>query len=217
MSTSTTRFTARSVTFGGGAMGEAMIKGGAIREFFAWYERKFGIESVREMAKRVPPDLAALVDPDDPIVHLLAASWYPARLVHSMLDTMHDGRSEQEMERFARESTRDVVKNRMSSVYRVLFQKLGSPEIYALMIPRMWRQLHDTGDRSLEITGEGRATSRVSRWEGHHPTLCMLSVQLMSAIFEEMGCRDVRWRRVRCIGRATAGECVYDVSWKNDK
>lgn len=205
---------ARSVRLAAGNMGEAMIKGGAIREFFAWYERKFGVEGVRHMARNVPPDLAALLDPDDPIVNFLAASWYPARLVHAMLDAMHEGRTEQEMERFAREATRDVVKNHMSSVYRVLFQRLGSPEIYARMIPRLWRQLHDSGVRSLEIVGEGQATSRVSRWDGHHPMLCTLSVQLMVAIFEEMGCRDVRARRVRCIGRTSGGECVYEVSWK---
>jgi hypothetical protein len=199
-------------------MGEAMIKGGAIREFFAWYERKFGIDSIRYMAQQVPSDLAALLDPDDPLIKILPASWYPARLVHSMLDSMHEGRTDLDMERFAREATRDVVKNGMSSVYRVLFQKLGSPDVYALMIPRMWRQLHDSGERSLVITGDGRATSRVAGWEGHHPTLCMLSVTLMCTIFEEMGCRDVRWKRVNCIGRpGRTGECVYDVTWRKKR
>jgi hypothetical protein len=209
------RLTGRACTFGG-PMGEAMIKGGAIREFFAWYERKFGEGSIRHMARQVPADLAPLLDPDEPVVHFLASSWYPARLVHSMLDTMNEGRSELEIERLGRDATRHVVSNGMNSVYRVLLSKLGSPEIYARMIPRMWRQLHDTGDRSLVITGPGHATSRIMRWEGHHPTLCMLSTQLMCAIFEEMGCRDVRWRRVRCIGRTgpASGECVYDVTWK---
>jgi len=195
-------------------MAEAMIKGGAIREFFAWYERKFGIDSIRVMARRVPADLAPLVDPDDPLVNMLASSWYPARLVHSMLDTMHEGKTEQEMERLARDATREVVKNGMNTVYRALFRSLGSPEIYARMIPRMWRQLHDTGDRALEIDRPGHGLSRTANWKGHHPMLCMLSTELMCAVFEQMGCRNATWKRVRCVGRANVGnECVYDVTW----
>ena len=194
-------------------MGEAMIKGGAIREFFAWYERKFGIESVRDMARRVPSDLAPLVDPDDPVVHFLASSWYPARLVHSMLDTMNEGRSDLEIERLARDATRHVVANGMGSVYRFLLEKLGSPQIYASMIPRMWRQLHDTGDRSVEIVEEGRAISKVANWAGHHRVLCMLSTMLMCAIFEQMGKKNVKWTCTRCISRDGGRECVYEVRW----
>ena len=194
-------------------MGEAMIKGGAIREFFAWYEGKFGLDSLRHMARQVPPDLAPLVDPDDPVVHFLAASWYPARLVHSMLDTMNEGRSELEIERLARDATRHVVAHGMNSVYRVLLKKLGSPQIYAAMIPRMWRQLHDSGDRSVEIVEDGRAISKVANWAGHHRVLCMLSTSLMCAIFEQMGKKNVKWTCTRCISRDGGSECVYEVRW----
>jgi hypothetical protein len=194
-------------------MGEARIKGGAIREFFAWYEGRFGPDSIRQMARQVPADLAALVDPDEPVVHFLASSWYPARLVHSMLDTMNEGRSELEIERLARDATRHVVAHGTNSVYRFLLEKLGSPQIYAAMIPRMWRQLHDTGDRTVEIVEDGRATSRIANWAGHHRVLCMLSTSLMCAIFEQMGKKNVRWSCVHCIARGGGNECVYEVTW----
>lgn len=192
------------------------MKGGAIREFFAWYQQKFGLEYVREMARRVePPELRALLDPDDPIVNFLASSWYPARLVHAMLEIGMEGRTTLETERLAREAARHVVANGMGSAYRMLLEKLGSPQIYARMIPRMWRQLHDTGDRSVVITGEGHATSKIANWRGHHPLVCLLSTELMCAIFEQMGCKNVKWTRVRCIGRdaGAENECVYEVEW----
>lgn len=196
-------------------MGEAMLKGAAIREFFAWYEGKFGIENVRAMARRVEPaELRTLLDPDDPIVRFLPSSWYPARLVHAMLDIAMEGRTELEIERFMRDSTRHVVKNGMGSVYRSLLSKLGSPQIYARMIPRMWRQLHDTGERSVVIDEEGHATSTVAHWAGHHPVLCTLSTALMCAIFEEMGKKNLKWTCVHCIGHAKSGDtCVYEVTW----
>lgn len=199
-------------------MGEAMLKGGAIREFFAWYEAKFGIENVRAMARRVEPaELRALLDPDDPIVHFLPSSWYPARLVHAMLDVAMEGRTELEIERLARDATRHVVRHGMNSAYRLLLSKLGSPQIYARMIPRMWRQLHDSGDRSVELAEEGRATSKIANWAGHHRHLCMLSTTLMCAVFEQMGKKNVKWSCVHCIGRNAGGgnECVYEVTWTN--
>lgn len=193
---------------------EPMIKGGAIREFFAWYERRYGVESVRTIAARVPEGLRDVLDPDEPIVHLLPSSWYPASLVHVMLDALGEDRSPIELERLTKEASRDVVKNGMNSVYRFLLEKLVSPEMYARMIPRLWRQLHSTGERSMEIVGEGEARSRIARWPGHHPTLCALTNELMCAIFEEMGCRNVRWERVRCITRDGGNECVATVKWR---
>lgn len=192
-----------------------MIKGAAIREFFAWYERRFGVESVRAMAARVPEELRDALDPDEPIVRILPASWYPASLVHAMLDALAEGRTPLEVDRLAREASREVVKNGMNGVYRFLFPKLVSPEMYARMIPRLWRQLHSTGERSLTIVGEGEADSRIARWPGHHPLLCALTNELMCAIFEAMGCRNVRWERVRCITRDGGGECVSKVTWRD--
>lgn len=190
------------------------MKGGAIREFFAWYQQKFGLEGVREMARRVePPELRALLDPDDPIVNFLASSWYPARLVHVMLEIGMEGRTELEVERLARDAARHVVANSMGSAYRAILKKLGSPQIYARMIPRMWRQLHDTGDRSVIITSEGHATSKIANWAGHHRLVCLLSTALMCAIFEQMGCKNVKWSCVHCIARGGGNECVYEVEW----
>jgi len=189
-------------------MGEPMIKGGAIAEFLAWYQRKRGDEGVREVARRAPPDLAHLFDPDDPM-HILPSSWYPVRLVHAALDTITDGMTPTEIEVLAKEAARDRVQHGMSSVYRFLFQTLGTPEVYAKMIPRMWRQLHDSGDRAVKILGDGKAISTVANWRGHHPVLCLLTVELMCAIFQEMGCKNVRWKRITCGG----SECRYEVTW----
>ena len=89
----------------------------------------------------------------------------------------------------------------------------GIGQFYAAMIPRMWRQLHDSGDRSVEIVEDGRAISKVANWAGHHRVLCMLSTSLMCAIFEQMGKKNVKWTCTRCISRDGGSECVYEVRW----
>jgi hypothetical protein len=194
-------------------MPEAMIKGSAIRGFVEAFEKRHGKEVIRRMAASAPPDLRAHLDPDDPTTQLMAASWYPARLAHLMLDALAEDHSEQEIERLAKEASREIVRNSMNGAYHYIFQKLATPQMYALLLPRMWRQLHSTGERSLTLLGPGRAESRIARWPGHHAVLCMLTNQFMCAIFEEMGCRNVRWKRRTCVSRDGGTECITDVTW----
>jgi hypothetical protein len=191
---------------------EPMIKGAAIRAFFAWYQERFGVERVRLIASRMPDDLRALVDPDEPLL-LLSGSWYPARLVHAMFDAVAESSSPHEVERLVKEAAREVVRDGTNGVYRALLKTLVSPEIYARLIPRLWRQLNSTGDRSMTMLGSGKAESRIANWPGHHPVLCALTNELMCAIFETMGCRGVRWERVSCISRDGGTACVSRVTW----
>ncbi len=194
-------------------MSEGKIKGAAIREIFAWYEERYGRDKAREMARRAPDEFRPLLDPDDPISTILASSWYPAPFVHAMLDIVTEGMSEPEIERLAREANRAVVANSMKSVYRFVIEKLATPEIYAASIPRLWRLLHDTGDRRIEIVAPGEAISTIARWSGHHHLLCLLVVETMCAVFETMGCRNVKNERISCVSNG-ARECVTRVTWR---
>ncbi|MGH7293400.1 MAG: hypothetical protein ACRELB_00635, partial [Polyangiaceae bacterium] len=67
-------------------MTEPQIKGAAIREFLLWHDLKFGHEATRALLAGVPPDLVATIDPGQPALGILGASWYPTTLTHPMLD-----------------------------------------------------------------------------------------------------------------------------------
>jgi hypothetical protein len=189
-----------------------MVKGAALRDFFAWYQEKNGLARVREMALRMPEDLRALLDPDEPFTTILAASWYPSRLVHAILDRVGEGLSEDELRVMLRDANRFVVKRNMNGVYRLFLSKLVTPEMYALAVPRLWGQLHTTGARRMTITSERSAESVVARWPGHHPILCTCTIETMCAIFETMGKREVAWERTACVSRG-AKECVTILRW----
>ena len=133
-------------------MTEPMMKGGVLREYAEWYEAQHGSDRMRELAARLPEDLRGLLDPDEPTVKLLAASWYPARICHLVLDLLTEGMSDAQIERLARDSTRQLVARGMSSVYRFVLRRMVTPELYALSVDRIWRQWHTTGQRSVEIT-----------------------------------------------------------------
>jgi hypothetical protein len=194
-------------------MPEAMVKGAVIREFVTWFELHQGRERIRTIAERAPEDLRDLLDPDEPLVRILPSSWYPARLVHSILDTLSEDIPEARLVEMAHDATRWAISRAMNGVYRFTFEKLASPQVYAALVPRLWRQLHTTGERRLQVTGPGQAESVVSSWAGHHPLLCTITVEMMCGLFEKMGCKDVRYKRTSCVSRG-AKECVTRVTWR---
>ncbi|MBS2019165.1 MAG: hypothetical protein JST00_40230 [Deltaproteobacteria bacterium] len=191
---------------------EPMIKGGAIRTFFEWYQEQYGVEHIREMARRAPEDLRAALDPEQPLVTILPATWYPSRLAHSMLDTLADGKSEAELEELFRRGSQAVI-DRSFSVYRFMLENLVTPELYAAAIPRLWRQLHTTGSRRIELGAPGTATSIVTDWPGHHRLLCTITIETMRAILLRMGKKDVQWKRVRCVSVQGGTECITKLTW----
>lgn len=193
-------------------MTEPMIKGGAIREFLEWYSIHKGTERVRRLAQQAPQDLRAHLDPDDEHVNLLASSWYPSRLVDSMLDTLAEGMTEADLRRVAHDSTRWILQNGTSSTYRFVLRRLVTPEIYALSVDRLWRQFHTTGRREVRLTSRSSAESKVTRWGGHHPMLCTITIETMCAVLETMGCKQLRWERSECVSRG-ANQCVTNLEW----
>ena len=191
---------------------EPMIKGGAIRAFFEWYQEQYGVERIRELARKAPEDLRAALDPEQPLVTILPASWYPSRLAHAMLDALHEGKSDAELSELFRRGNQTVI-DRSFSVYRFLLEKLVTPEMYAAAIPRLWRQLHSTGPRRIKIEGPGEATTIVTDWPGHHPLLCTIRIETMRAIFLRMGKKNVEWKRIKCVSVHGGRECVTKLTW----
>ena len=196
------------------SMPEPMIKGAIMRDCVVWYGERYGSDALKQAAERLPDDVRAMLDIESPTFHLLGSLWYPARLVHAFLEALARDRSATEMNRLLYDATRGLVKGgARQSVYRFFLERLVTPEIYAVCVPRFWRQLHSTGDRQVKIARRGYAESIVTNWPGHHPLLCTLTIETMSAVFETMGCKSVTWDRVACVSNG-ARECKTLLSWR---
>jgi hypothetical protein len=194
-------------------MPEPMIKGAVLRDFVVWYGGHYGPSFLRRTGERLPAHIRELIDIDHPTFRLLGSIWYPVGVVHAFLDVLSQGRTPVEMNRLLHDANRMFLQDGVrQSVYRFLFERLGTPEIYAVLVPRFWRQLHSTGDRRVKIIRPGLAESTVSNWPGHHPLLCTMVIETMCAVFETMGCKSVSWDRVSCVSDG-ARECKTLVSW----
>ena len=188
-----------------------MVKGAVIREFLGWYTDRYGKERLVELMANAPPDLRPYLD--DPAT-LLAASWYPARLGFLILDKITEGVPESHIAAMSKEAARVITKRQASGAYRFFLEKLVTPQVYAVSVPHMWRQLHSTGVRQMKITAPKVAESIVRDWTGHHPVFCTITLETMCAIFEMMGCKDVRYKRISCVSRGGAKECKTELYWR---
>jgi hypothetical protein len=190
-----------------------MVKGAALRAFLDWYQDAHGADAMHTVAANAPRDLAHLLDPSTPVNMVLCASWYPARLAHSILDTVTSGMSEAGVLRLAKGASRGVVAEATTGVYGSFVRRLMTPDMYAAAVPRLWPQVHSTGQRRMERSGPTGYQSSVTRWTGHHPVLCLASIEVMCAMFEAMGKRHVAWVRERCVSRGD-NACVTHVTWQ---
>lgn len=189
------------------------IKGSLLREFLIWYVEREGEAILEPMVQSLSPDDRRLVDLASPALGLLASTWYPCTLVHGLLDFCGRGLSREEQRKLAREGNAFVVPRMVRGTYRVLFERLATPSLYARFIQPAWRQLHTTGERSMKLIGDHEVDSEVSNWPCHHPLLCDLTVETMTSVFQLMVGTPVQATRISCVSEGGA-RCRTLLRWK---
>ncbi|NUO49576.1 MAG: hypothetical protein HOV80_12035 [Polyangiaceae bacterium] len=183
-----------------GPADDALIKGGPLRELLLWYESRYGRDYVPDVIARLTPAHALSVSADKLTLGLVPSVWYPAPIVHAILDALVERHTPEELHEIVRESNAFVVRRMTKGLYQFLFRMVGSPELYARHIQRAWNMLHSTGRREI-VLGDGVAESTIDDWPGHHPWLCEVTTETMRAVFEAMGCREVEVERVACVSK----------------
>lgn len=183
-----------------------------MREFVLWYLAREGGAIVEPLLASVAPSDRALLDKLAPALGLIASAWYPCSLVHALLDFCGRDRTRAEQRALAREGNAAVVPKMIRGTYRVLFERLATPALYARFIQPAWRQLHTTGERTMRVVREGEVDSEVSRWPCHHPMLCDLTVETMTAVFAIMLKTEVTATRIACVSEGGA-RCRTLLRW----
>jgi len=191
----------------------ARIKGTALMPVLSWYVEAFGKDRIATAVTRIAPEVRAEITIADGVPRLIPSAWYDVRLAHALLDETLGQTPEKDRSRIARDAARAGVQASARGVYRFMLAQLGSPELYARHIQRVWGLLHDTGQREVRIVAPGEADSEIRDWPGHHPILCALTNETMAAVFEIMGARDVVLRREQCVSDG-APLCRTHVSWR---
>lgn len=188
------------------------IKGSAVGEFAAWYLREVDPDRMRRAAASLAPELRALIDVDHERLGLLPSRWYPAEVVHGVLDGVVDGLSRPQTEELVLRAATATVDGLRRGVYRILFSWFLTPERYGRLVQTAWERNYDTGFVEATVVGERRHRGLVQQWASHHPFLCKLNVAVKAEIYRAMGCKDVRIAERYCVSEGDPA-CGSILEW----
>lgn len=190
------------------------MKGAAFREFVAWVEQDRGAPALAAVVAKLPPEVQRHFLVGRPALGLLAATWYPAGLVHAFLDALTRGLSEPELNRMALQGAEFTMQRNLRGVYRSLFAMFVSPRIYVLGMQQLWNLHYDSGRvRNTEKT-PNMHRAEVEDWRGHHPFACRLNTAAVFPIYGAMKCQDIEVNRESCVSRGDAA-CSWVITWKD--
>lgn len=188
------------------------IKGAAFREFLTWYVLRNGESALRAVADRMDPEWRAHLDPERTVLGVLASEWYPAALVHSLLDALTGGLSTDARAEMADQAARAIMNRMLRGVYKTLFQLMATPERYQRFGPKLWDAYYDTGSFRIEMPDDLTSICRISNWDAHHPFICDLNCASAPPVYELMGCKGARVIRTECVSQGSA-HCEFVTSW----
>jgi hypothetical protein len=186
------------------------IKGAAFREFLIFYSQRVDPARVAAAVRAIESSALSAERADFGVMQNV---WYPAELVHELLDRLTEGFTEQELERMAQDAAIHVMSATLRGVYKTMFSLIATPERYARHIPKLWRVHYDNGEPAILTRGPNEHRISFLAWESHHPFVCRLNMAAALPIYEAMGCKGVSWRRAHC--KSQGGEhCTAIVTWK---
>lgn len=194
------------------------IKGAVLREFVLFCEQHDDNERLMRALRALNEAYPSSIDPARPGGGVLASRWYPAELVHVLVDEIIAGRSVAEQKKLAQHAAQVIMGHTLRGVYRFLFSTFATPELYARHAHKLWSLHYDNG--SVEIQNKHReglysvAHTRVVRWISHHRFVCMMNAAAAVPIYQALGCKDVRCERIACISEG-APDCEWLVHWSS--
>lgn len=190
----------------------AKIKGAVMRALLEWYRKTQGpVAYERVFAQLTDAERAELGERGDRRAELLPNGWYDVEVAHHLAEIVYGPLTKSERARLARDGARHGLSSLSKGVYQFVAKQIVSPAFYARHIQRLFRLLHDSGERHIEV-GEREALSITSNWAGHHPLLCLQLNETTAAVFETLGCREVTVVPLSCVSDG-ARDCRCRLRW----
>lgn len=190
------------------------IKGAAFREFIAYYRTTYGAPELKALVEALPAVHRRELDPNDPVLGVLTSEWYPAELVHALLDEIARGKSEAALRELTSKASVAIMRATLRGLYRMLFEWMATPERYAKYAPKLWAAYYDSGEVAVELLPDGlTALSTTRNWRSHHPVICELNCGAGVEIYGAMGCREVTNERAQCVSRGDP-YCRFVTRWR---
>ncbi len=188
------------------------IRGAALGPFVTWYAGAHGRAGLERALAGLTESERARFDPSAPGLGISGAAWYPAGIVHRMLDGLLDGMDAREREALAASGADHAITASLDGYLGLGARMLGSPQLCATLGPRLWHAFYRAGRVRIDPQGRRCHVMEVSDWPGHHGFLCAMNNASGRAIYRAMGCEAVTTQHAACIDRGDQA-CVYVIRW----
>lgn len=196
------------------------VKGAVLREFVLFCEQHDDRERLKRALDALREAYPQDVDATRSGGGFLASRWYPAALVHVLVDEVTRGRSEPAQDALAQRAAKVIMGRTLSGVYRFLFSTFATPDLYARHVNKLWSLHYDNGQVQIDSRPrEGMrnvAQQRIVRWISHHPFVCKLNAAAAVPIYEALGGHDVRYETIACVSWGDTN-CEWLVHWSDDE
>jgi hypothetical protein len=192
------------------------IKGAAFREFLIFHAERNGEAALGEGVNGVDPEWRSLLDPRRPALGVLASDWYPAPLVHDLLDALTGHLSRDERATLATEAARAIMNRMLRGIYKTLFQLMATPARYQRFGPKLWDAYYDSGTFRIDMPDDKTAICTVTKWDAHHLFICDLNCAAAVPVYEMMGCKGARVLRTECVSLGSP-RCEFVTNWSSRK
>jgi len=168
------------------------VKGAAIRDFIGWYARTHGQDRLDRAVWSLPREQQEEFDLERARLGVLSSVWFPAEVVHGVLDDLTKGLDAAAYEELVESAAEATVKGLMTGAQRIIFSKLMTPSVYSRIANMAFRLNYSPGEVISEVLGPKRHRGHVEGWSGHHPFLCRMNVAIKARLYTVMGCQGVR-------------------------
>jgi hypothetical protein len=195
------------------AAADARVKGAGVRELFRWYGERHGRARMVEHFARLAPDEQALFDAGDPHFGILPSTWYPAPVLHKILDGLDASLTRPEREALLRDGAREALRVGLTGFYKLLFETMMTPERYAARAQTLFSRYFTPGVMTKIVEAPNQHLSVVEGWTGHHPMLCDVLIHSAEVVYGRMGCRDISSQKIACVGDG-ASDCRFRIRWR---
>lgn len=188
------------------------IKGVAFGEFLGWYAKRYGRLPVEDAVRVVESRHRAGLSVSGATFGVLSSQWYPASVVHELVDRLTGERSPKELDEMARDAAGFIMGRTLRGVYRTMFSLFATPARYVRYVDKLWDTHYDTGKVVFRIPAAGIHHATYVDWASHHPFICRMNMASSLTIYDAMGCENVRYERKRCVSDGAA-DCENVVRW----
>lgn len=188
------------------------IRGAALRPFVHWYVEAHGRSGLDRALDRLSLQDRRHFDPASPGLGVSAMQWYPAPVIHRMLDGLLEGVDARQRRVLAASGADRTLAASLDGFAGAAFRLVVSPQVCALFGPTLWHSFYSGGDVRIKSPGRRCHVMEVAGWSGHHGFLCEINNAAGHAIYRAAGCDGVSTEHDACIDRGDR-VCRYVIRW----